>query len=93
MVSAERDGLKRILESYDDEEAVIASHRKPGDAVGLLGTPEKAKEKRIQVEFNLISSTCLYRREAGKSIKFCPCLCCLAAAKQRRDCYLEPSLQ
>lgn len=49
MLSTERDGLVRILESYDNEEAVIASHRKPGDKISSLATPEKSKESRIQV--------------------------------------------
>nr|XP_024401614.1 mitotic spindle checkpoint protein MAD1-like isoform X2 [Physcomitrium patens] len=48
MLSSERDGLKRILESYDSEEAVIASHRKPGDKIANLSTPEKSKDNRIQ---------------------------------------------
>lgn len=50
MITTERDGLKRILESYDNEEAVIASHRKPGDKISSLTTPEKSKESRIQVK-------------------------------------------
>ena len=56
MISAERDGLKKILESYDNEEAVIASHRKPGDKIASLATPEKSKDSRIQVRFTYASS-------------------------------------
>jgi hypothetical protein len=56
MISTERDGLKRILESYDNEEAVIASHRKPGDKIASLATPEKSKESRIQVSLTHSSS-------------------------------------
>ncbi|KAG0587308.1 hypothetical protein KC19_2G155100 [Ceratodon purpureus] len=48
MLSTENDGLRRILESYDNEEAVIASHRKPGDKIASLATPEKSKDSRIQ---------------------------------------------
>jgi len=56
MIITERDGLKRILESYDNEEAVIASHRKPGDKIASLATPEKSKESRIQVSLTFSSS-------------------------------------
>jgi hypothetical protein len=56
MLSTENDGLKRILESYDNEEAVIASHRKPGDKIASLATPEKSKDSRIQVRLAHASS-------------------------------------
>lgn len=49
LVTKERDGLKAILASYDEEENVIASHQKVVTGIANLATPEKAKEFRIQV--------------------------------------------
>jgi hypothetical protein len=49
ILTKERDGLKAILESYDEEENVIASHQKPVTGIANLATPEKAKDLRIQV--------------------------------------------
>ncbi|KAG6541966.1 hypothetical protein Mapa_016603 [Marchantia paleacea] len=50
LITKERDGLKEILASYDEEEAVIASHQKrnPSAALSNLGTPSKSKDLRIQ---------------------------------------------
>jgi len=48
IISAERDGLKRILESYDKEEAVIASHRKPGEAMASISLPSNFKDQHIK---------------------------------------------
>jgi hypothetical protein len=50
IISAERDGLKRILESYDKEEAVIASHRKPGEAMASISLPSNFKDQHIKVQ-------------------------------------------
>ena len=50
IISAERDGLKRILESYDKEEAVIASHRKPGEPVASISLPSNFKDQHIKVK-------------------------------------------
>ncbi len=49
LLTKERDCLTAILESYDEEEDVIASHQKQGNAVALLATPEKAKDVRMKV--------------------------------------------
>jgi len=48
LLTKERDCLTAILESYDEEEDVIASHQKQGNAVALLATPEKAKDVRMK---------------------------------------------
>ncbi|CAM6081807.1 unnamed protein product [Calypogeia fissa] len=48
LLAKERDGLKAILASYDEEEHVIASHQKSVTGIANLATPEKAKEFRIQ---------------------------------------------
>lgn len=50
IISAERDGLKRILESYDKEEAVIASHRKPGEPMASVSLPSNFKDQHIKVK-------------------------------------------
>jgi hypothetical protein len=49
LLTKERDCLTAILESYDEEEDVIASHQNHGNAVALLATPEKAKDVRMKV--------------------------------------------
>lgn len=43
----ERDGLKAILSSYDEEDSIFASKNNMDSA---MSTPGKAKEKRIQVQ-------------------------------------------
>ena len=48
LLTKERDGLKAILASYDEEDAILTSQNKMD--IGML-TPGKAKEKRIQVHF------------------------------------------
>lgn len=50
IIGAERDGLKRILESYDKEEAVIASHRKPGEPMASISSPSNFKDQHIKVK-------------------------------------------
>lgn len=69
MLSSERDGLKRILESYDSEEAVIASHRKPGDKIANLSTPEKSKDNRIQVKTYPWLLFCVILQVSAEAIK------------------------
>lgn len=49
LLGKERDGLKAILASYDEEEAVIVSHQKPGSGIADLTTPENVKQTRIKV--------------------------------------------
>ncbi|KAL2621334.1 hypothetical protein R1flu_001539 [Riccia fluitans] len=50
LVTKERDGLKEILASYDEEEVVIASHQKKNQTSGLadLSTPTRSKDLRIK---------------------------------------------
>eukprot|EP00897_Mesotaenium_endlicherianum_P003406 jgi/Mesen1/3093/ME000184S02158 len=47
LLTKERDGLKAILASYDDEEAVMTRHAPPGQAAPPV-TPDKTKDRRIQ---------------------------------------------
>ncbi|KAJ7549142.1 hypothetical protein O6H91_07G042100 [Diphasiastrum complanatum] len=44
----ERDGLKSILASYDEEEAVLVRQTSSTNGVAPISTPEKAKQLRIQ---------------------------------------------
>lgn len=47
LLMKERDGLKSIISSYDEEEAVILKGGKPGATVEALDILGNAKEKRI----------------------------------------------
>lgn len=48
LLTKERDGLKLILSSYDEEEAMLMSQNKSGAGMQATDTPGRAKEKRIQ---------------------------------------------